>query len=133
MLLQLFGAELRALARLAAVLRRERFPARVVLDLVGRGQQRLGCKHGSIEAQRDDHHIRIAVVDRGIGIPEAARDRVFDRFFRVDSGATSHIGGTGLGLSLVRDIVAAHGGAVGLESVEGQGSRFWFTLPAAGG
>lgn len=86
-----------------------------------------------VEALRDGDHVRVDVVDRGVGIPEEQSERIFDRFVRVDSGPAARIGGTGLGLSLVRDIVVAHGGEVGVESVEGEGSRFWITLPAEPG
>ncbi|MCB0055823.1 MAG: sensor histidine kinase, partial [Caldilineaceae bacterium] len=55
--------------------------------------------------------------------------RIFERFYRVDR-ARSGREGSGLGLSIVKDIVEAHGGSVGVESVVGNGSRFWFTLPA---
>lgn len=85
----------------------------------------------SVEAERRNGSVVVAVEDHGIGIPSDAREKVFERFYRVDSSETRQIGGTGLGLALVREIMKAHGGDVGVDSVEGRGSRFWITLPAA--
>ena len=73
--------------------------------------------------------VRVRVIDTGIGIPAAQIGRVFEPFFQVDAGLTRAHGGTGLGLSIVGEMVSAMGGEVGVESVEGQGSTFWFTLP----
>ncbi|MCA6093459.1 two-component sensor histidine kinase [Streptomyces sp. SCA3-4] len=76
--------------------------------------------------------IEIAVTDQGIGISEKDRERVFERFYRVDPARSRATGGTGLGLSIVKHVVASHGGEVSVWSAEGQGSTFTLRLPEAG-
>jgi len=71
------------------------------------------------------------VADDGPGIPADARDRIFERFYRVDKARSREQGGTGLGLSIVKHIVQAHGGEVWAESELGKGATFYFTVPAA--
>jgi signal transduction histidine kinase len=73
----------------------------------------------------------IEVADTGIGIPIAALPHIFERFFRVDQARSRDAGGAGLGLAIVKSICAAHGGHVGVESREGQGSHFRVELPLA--
>ena len=75
---------------------------------------------------------RIEVSDTGIGIPEADRGRLFDRFFRAQSALERQIHGTGLGLYISKAIVDAHGGRIGVESTPGQGTTFVVELPVAG-
>jgi PAS domain S-box-containing protein len=74
--------------------------------------------------------VRVTVTDTGIGIPAPALPYVFDKFYRVTSKATREIEGTGLGLAITKSIIEAHGGHIGVESHEGQGSTFTFSLPA---
>jgi signal transduction histidine kinase len=56
-------------------------------------------------------------------------DLVFERFYRVDPSRTRSTGGTGLGLTIAKQLIEAHGGSIGVESAVGQGSRFYFNLP----
>lgn len=76
--------------------------------------------------------VTVKVVDHGFGIPPESLPRVFDRFYRVDMSATSETGGTGLGLTIVREIVERHGGRITVESEVGRGSVFTIVLPRFG-
>jgi PAS domain S-box-containing protein len=87
----------------------------------------------TIGAEIRDGSVRVSIRDQGIGMDAATQKKLFTRFYRADSTATRRIGGTGLGLALVKEIVEAHGGTVGVKSRPGEGSEFWFALPVAGG
>ncbi len=88
----------------------------------GRVQVRIG---------RRDGEAVVEVEDTGIGIPEAARARIFERFYRVDRGRSRETGGTGLGLAIVKHTAEGHGGRVTLRSEVGKGSTFTLSLPTA--
>jgi two-component system, OmpR family, phosphate regulon sensor histidine kinase PhoR len=83
-----------------------------------------------IGGRRDEAgKVELWVRDNGPGIPADAKERVFERFYRVDRARSRETGGTGLGLSIVKHIVQAHGGEVWVKSELGQGATFYFTLP----
>ncbi len=86
----------------------------------------------SLCVERDGDEVRIVVADTGIGVAEGDLPHLFRRFFRASSASEGQIQGTGLGLSLVRSIVEAHGGKVTVASELGVGSSFTVTLPVAG-
>jgi signal transduction histidine kinase len=82
----------------------------------------------TVRARRADHVVRFEVEDTGPGIAPEYRQAIFERLFRIP-GAPA--GGAGLGLFIAKEIVAAHGGAIGVEGASGTGATFWFELPAA--
>jgi len=82
-----------------------------------------------VHGRYDDRSVTLAVEDHGIGLPHDEQDRIFQRFYRVDSTLTRTTQGTGLGLYLSRAIVEAHGGRMMVESTAGVGSTFSFRLP----
>ena len=82
-----------------------------------------------VGVKAEDGVVEIAVADRGIGISEADRERIFERFYRADEARSRRTGGTGLGLSIVKHAVQRHGGEVRLWSRPGRGSTFTVRLP----
>lgn len=106
-------------------------PARTRVGIAGRRVPAHGGG-GTSQAFGTGGLIEIAVTDQGIGISEKDRDRVFERFYRVDPARSRATGGTGLGLAIVKHVAASHGGEVTVWSAEGQGSTFTLRLPEAG-
>ncbi len=77
----------------------------------------------------DGPMVKISVADQGPGIPEKMRERVFDRFYRLDESRNSDAGGVGLGLAITKWAVEAHGGSVSVSSAANHGALFWMVLP----
>jgi two-component system phosphate regulon sensor histidine kinase PhoR len=92
----------------------------------GRAEGRVTTRGRLIGSSR----VEISVRDDGPGIPLEARERIFERFYRIDKARSREQGGTGLGLAIVKNVVQAHGGEVRVESAAGQGTEFFITLPS---
>ena len=86
-----------------------------------------------IDAEERSSTVVLRVRDTGMGIPEEALDRLFERFYRVDKARSRHSGGTGLGLAIVKHLVESHDGKIYVKSVEGAGSTFTVELPKTQG
>lgn len=82
-----------------------------------------------VTAEQIPGYVKVSVMDNGIGIPEKDLQRIFDRFYQVESHLTRRHGGMGLGLAIARGMIEMHGGRLWVESVEGKGSNFQFILP----
>jgi signal transduction histidine kinase len=108
----------------------ERLLRRALRNLL-ENARRYGGDDVSVILERDRDQVRTRVCDRGPGVPEAMRERIFEPFFRLP-GHAEQAGGVGLGLSLVKQIAERHGGQVRCEAREGGGSCFVLALPAPG-
>ncbi len=84
-----------------------------------------------VKAVRDGGWCQVSVIDNGIGIKKEDQERIFEPFYQLDNPLTTERRGTGLGLTLVKQIVERHGGQIWVDSEYGRGSRFTFTLPLA--
>jgi two-component system sensor histidine kinase VicK len=89
---------------------------------------------GSVQVVIEDQAecIQVAVSDQGIGIPQDQLDRIFERFYQIDSSLKRQFEGTGLGLTIAKRIVEAHGGRIWVKSRLGKGSVFYFDIPKSG-
>lgn len=88
-----------------------------------------GCVNIAVECR--ENSVVLSVTDTGIGIPEEHRERIFERFYRVDKSRSKETGGTGLGLAIVKHIAAQHNAELELESEEGKGTKVSVVFPAA--
>ena len=85
-----------------------------------------------VSAEAKDGSAQVHVADAGIGIPAGEIDHIFDRFYQVEPHLTRAHGGLGLGLAIAKGMIDLHGGRIWVESVEGLGSRFSFSVPIDG-
>jgi len=103
--------------------------AKIVLNLMSNALKFTFDGEIGVALRADDGHVTLTVSDTGVGIPDDEQARLFDRFHRVAGAAARTHEGSGIGLALVAELAALHGGAASVESVPGDGSRFRVTLP----
>ena len=107
----------------------------VLINLIGNAIK--FTEHGRVDVyirpigQANPQRLRIEVVDTGIGIPETAQASIFDSFTQADASVTRKYGGTGLGTTIAKQLIANMHGQIGLQSREGEGTTLWFEIPLA--
>ncbi len=103
----------------------------VILNIVSNAIK-YTANHGKIEIEsyETNNNLIIKVSDNGIGIPEEDKDRIFERFYRVEKGRSREAGGTGLGLAIAKEIIEAHGGQIILNSNSGEGTSVELFIPS---
>ncbi|HZF27297.1 MAG TPA: ATP-binding protein [Steroidobacteraceae bacterium] len=107
----------------------ERRIAQVLMNLLGNAIKFTETGELKVAATRADTAFLVSVADTGPGIAESDQQRIFEEFQQVDSSSTRAKGGTGLGLAITKRIVEMHGGRLWVESVLGEGSKFYFSIP----
>ncbi|MEZ5344437.1 MAG: HAMP domain-containing sensor histidine kinase [Pyrinomonadaceae bacterium] len=128
-----FVAETRVPRGLPKIMADEKALTRVIQNLVNNSlKYSNGSKWVRVSAGGDSGLVRIAVEDRGIGVSAAEKKHLFEPFYRSERVVNDQISGNGLGLSLVKQIIDAHGGKIEVESEPGKGSKFTIFLPANG-
>jgi signal transduction histidine kinase len=103
--------------------------AQVLLNLLGNAVKFTDQGSVKVGASRCDGEFFVSVADTGPGIPKSEQERIFGEFQQVDSSSTRSKGGTGLGLAIAKKIVEMHGGRLWLDSEQGSGSTFYFSVP----
>ena len=103
----------------------------VVRNIVGNAEKHAdnGNLRISVVVVADQSGVRLSIADNGPGIPEQARERIFERFYRADPERTKDLNSTGLGLAIANELVEAHGGTISVASKSGEGCAFVITLP----
>ena len=108
----------------------------VLLNLISNGikysKKDAEDKYVKVKLEKKENSFLIVVEDNGVGIPADKTEKIFEKFYRVDSSLTYEVSGTGLGLAITKEIVELHGGRIWVESEEGVGSKFFVEIPLKG-
>ncbi len=127
------GLVLRFVARPGLLVRIDRIRVELALrNLLDNALKYTDTGSVSVTVEPRGSFVRVSVTDTGRGIEAQYLPRLFERFYRVDTGRSRALGGTGLGLSIAKHAVELHGGRLGVESVPGVGSTFWLDIPIRG-